>query len=282
MGERNLKKNLTTAVSALIFVVGLTAFTYPIISNFINSKTQTKIVADYSAAAHDFDPDYKIKLLDAAEIYNSKVYKTYTPLFNPVLIGDYENILDVSGTGIIGYINIGKLGLELPIYHGTSDAVLKSGIGHLEGSSFPIGGVNTHSCLTGHRGLPSSELFTHLDKIEIGDDFMLTVLNQTLVYTVDSIQIVEPYEFDSLFIREGEDLCTLITCTPYGVNSQRLLVHGTRSPDLPVDVLVENQKQPSRAGLKTAEAAAVSAAALFFTWLSVFALRRRKSKNFPK
>jgi sortase A len=150
------------------------------------------------------------------------------PFLNYAEAGDYNSILDISGTGIMGYVTIEKLGVELPIYHGTSEGVLQVAAGHLEGSSLPVGGEGTHSVLSAHRGLPSARLFTNLDKMEAGDTFTVTVLDRKLTYQVDQIKIVEPQEINNLIIEEGKDYCTLMTCTPYGINSHRLLVRGER------------------------------------------------------
>ena len=170
----------------------------------------------------------KDTMLKKADTYNEKLKDVNRPFLNYAEAGDYNSILDISGTGIMGYVTIEKLGVELPIYHGTSEGVLQVAAGHLEGSSLPVGGEGTHSVLSAHRGLPSARLFTNLDKMEAGDTFTVTVLDRKLTYQVDQIKIVEPQEINDLTIEEGKDYCTLMTCTPYGINSHRLLVRGER------------------------------------------------------
>ena len=179
------------------------------------------------------------KAFAAAEAYNQKLAETPEAFYEPDLLDGYDDILDITGTGIMGYISIPKINVELPIYHGTDDSRLQTAAGHLQGSSLPVGGASTHSVICGHRGLPSSTLFTHLDRLEKGDTFSITILNRTMTYQVDLISIVEPDEVDKLQITDGEDYCTLQTCTPYGINTQRLLVRGTRiAEDAPESVRI--------------------------------------------
>ena len=169
------------------------------------------------------------ELLQAVERYNRQLREKGESAFhNPELVSGYEDALDVSGTGVMGYVTIGKLGIKLPIYHGTSPEVLQIAAGHLEGSSLPVGGSGTHSVISAHRGLPSSRLFTDLDQMKKRDTFTITVLNRQLTYQVDQILVVEPDETDALQIEPDRDYCTLMTCTPYGINSHRLLVRGVR------------------------------------------------------
>ena len=184
------------------------------------------------------EEDYE-KAFAAAEAYNQKLAETPEAFYEPDLLDGYDDILDITGTGIMGYISIPKINVELPIYHGTDDSRLQTAAGHLQGSSLPVGGASTHSVICGHRGLPSSTLFTHLDRLEKGDTFSITILNRTMTYQVDLISIVEPDEVDKLQITDGEDYCTLQTCTPYGINTQRLLVRGTRiAEDAPESVRI--------------------------------------------
>lgn len=174
------------------------------------------------------EPEDYSHFFAAAEEYNEQMAKVAFPLMNYDQVEGYDDALNVSGTGIIGYIQIPKIDIALPIYHGTSEGVLQIAVGHLEGTSLPTGGEGTHCVLSAHRGLPSARLFTDLDKMEIGDTFTITVLDRLMTYEVDQILIVEPYEVNELYVVEGEDLCTLITCTPYGINSHRMLVRGHR------------------------------------------------------
>ena len=235
-----MKKHISTIVFALIFLVGLAVMLYPTVSDYVNSKHQTQAVAAYQEAVSDMTEEDYDKIFAAAEEYNQKLAKTPEAFYDPSLVGeDYEKILDVTGTGIMGVVSIPKINVELPIYHGTEDSVLQVGAGHLQGSSLPVGGASTHSVICGHRGLPSSTLFTHLDRLEKGDTFSITILNRTMTYKVDLISIVEPDEVDKLQIEDGEDYCTLQTCTPYGINIQRLLVRGTHiAEDAPESVRI--------------------------------------------
>ena len=180
-----------------------------------------------SVLAHLEPKDYSA-LFQAANDYNEALYAQEYPLRDYKKVPGYYETLKVEGTGIIGYVKIDKIGVELPVYHGTSDEVLNIGIGHLEGSSLPIGGVNTHSIMSAHRGLPSAKLFTDLDRLEFGDTFQIVVLDQVLTYQVDQVKVITPREIKDLQIVEGQDYCTLFTCTPYGINTHRLLVRGIR------------------------------------------------------
>lgn len=211
-----------------ILFVGVSILLYPSFSQFWNSKTQTRAIENYQEVLKNLDEDQYKALFEEADAYNASLAELSAPLLNYNSIGGYDSILNVSGTGIIGYITIDKINVELPIYHGTSEAVLDVAVGHLEGSSFPVGGPGTHCALSAHRGLSSARLFTDLDKMEVGDTFVITVLDRTITYQVDQIKTVLPTQTDDLIIVDGEDYCTLTTCTPYGINSHRLLVRGTR------------------------------------------------------
>ena len=190
-------------------------------------------MANYAADVDKLsDADYTA-YFEAADAFNAQIAADPDALYFPNRFPSYESTLDVTGTGIMGYITIEKIGVELPIYHGTSDAVLQVAAGHLEGTSLPVGGASTHAVISAHRGLPSAKLFTNLDQLEVGDTFTITVLDRTLTYEVDNISIVLPTETDSLKVSEGKDYITLMTCTPYGINTHRLLVRGRRitTPD---------------------------------------------------
>lgn len=224
-----MKKHISTVILCAVFLVGLCVLLYPTVSDYWNSKHASKAIADYNRVVTEIpETDYSV-WLDAARDYNDSL----TTAGNRFYMSDeareaYDKLLDVSGTGIMGYIEVPKVGIYLPIYHGTDDATLEAGIGHLEGSSLPIGGTGTHCALTGHRGMPSAKLFTDLDRVAEGDFIFLHVLGETLAYQVDQIRIVLPEELDELEIDPEHDYCTLITCTPYGVNSHRMLVRGHR------------------------------------------------------
>ena len=223
------KKNLSTIVLVLVFFVGLSVLLYPTVSDYWNSLHQSRAIATYSDAVEEMDTSDYERMWAEADAYNEKLYESGHGLgLKKKEKKEYNNLLNVSGTGIMSYIEIPKIKCSLSIYHGTDEGVLQIAIGHIEGSSLPVGGVNTHCVLSGHRGLPSAKLFSNLDKLEEGDIFMIRTLDQTLTYEVDQIRIVLPDEVDDLKIEEGEDLCTLVTCTPYGINTHRLLVRGHR------------------------------------------------------
>ena len=210
------------------FLIGVCVLLYPSISNYWNSKTQSRAIVDYEAVLQYLEPEDYTALFQAAYDYNEALYKTAFPLVQYKEVPGYYEALKIEGTSIIGYINSPKIGVELPIYHGTSDEVLNRGVGHMEGSSLPVGGENTHCVMSAHRGLPSAKLFTDLDRMEMGDTFQIVVLDQLLTYQVDQIKIITPQEFEDLLIVDGMDYCTLVTCTPYGINTHRLLVRGIR------------------------------------------------------
>ena len=223
-----MRKNLSTIILILIFLVGLSVMLYPSVSDAVNRKHQSRAVAGYAEEVEQLsDADYQT-YFDAADAYNRQLNTTPNAFYKPDLVSGYAQTLDISGTGIMGYITIPKISVELPIYHGTDEGVLQVAAGHLEGSSLPVGGAGTHAVISAHRGLPSAKLFTNLDELEVGDRFTITVLNRVLTYEVDQISIVLPTEIDQLLPTEGMDYVTLMTCTPYGINTNRLLVRGKR------------------------------------------------------
>lgn len=223
------KRTLSTIILILIFLVGLSLLLYPTVSDYWNSLHQSRAITSYAEQVAGLDDALYQQLWAQADAYN-KTLPGKTDRFNLTdeELEEYDQLLSVPGTNVIGYIEISKIDCYLPIYHGTNEAVLQTGVGHLEGSSLPIGGESTHSVISGHRGLPSAKLFTDLDQLEEGDTFVIYVLDETLTYEVDQIRIVEPTEMSELAIEEGEDYCTLVTCTPYGINTHRLLVRGHR------------------------------------------------------
>lgn len=225
-----MKKHLHIIILILVAFVGLSLLLYPTVSNYINSLHQSEVVAHYKEATDELDNSEIEKIKSDAEKYNLKLLNSKQRFISGDSVGEtYKSLLNFSDNGMMGYISIDKLGVQFPIYHGTSETILSNGIGHLEGSSLPVGGENTHCVLTGHRGVASSELFTNLDKIDAGDEFTLTVLDNVLTYKVDKISIVEPTDDSMLFVEDGEDYVTLMTCTPYAVNTHRLLVRGVRT-----------------------------------------------------
>ena len=220
---------ITTVILVLLFVIGLSLLLYPALSDYWNSLHQSAAISDYAENVADLSKENYDELWTAAKSYNASL----VPRFNAFLLTDeqkeqYDSLLNVSGLGIMGYIEIPEINCSLPIYHGTDESVLQIAVGHISWSSLPTGGESTHCVLSGHRGLPSAKLFTNLDKLTEGSTFMLRVLDEVLTYEVDQILTVLPDEVDALQIVEGEDLCTLVTCTPYGINSHRLLVRGHR------------------------------------------------------
>ncbi len=229
------KGRYTNAFLILAFLVGLSLLLYPTVSDYWNSLHQSRAISEYAEQVAQLDNGRYKQLWEQARQYNQTLSgkENRYELTDPEQ-REYERLLNVSGNGILGYVEIPRIGCSLPIYHGTDEAVLQIAAGHIAGTSLPTGGIGTHSVLSGHRGLPSAKLFTDLDKLAVGDDFILRVLDETLTYEVDQILIVLPYEMDALEIDPDQDLCTLVTCTPYGINSHRLLVRGHR---------VENQEQ---------------------------------------
>ena len=223
------KKDFSTIALIIVFFVGVSVLLYPTVSDYWNSLHQSQAIATYADSVENMDEQDYEKLWDAAVSYNQKLFQSGHGLgLKDEEKEEYNELLDVSGTGIMSYVEIPKIKCSLPIYHGTDEGVLQIAVGHIEGSSLPVGGLNTHCVLSGHRGLPSAKLFSNLDKLEEGDIFMIRTLDQTLTYEVDQIRIVLPDEVEDLKIEEGKDLCTLVTCTPYGINTHRLLVRGHR------------------------------------------------------
>ena len=233
-----MKKKLPKIFIGLIFIIGLGIMLYPIISNLYIEHHQGNIIDEYNKTVESMPDDTLEKEREKAEGYNKMLTGNMiiTDPFDTEAQkkleenSDYYNILNIGNDNIIGYIKIPKINVSLPIYHGTSEEVLKRGVGHLQNTSFPIGGESTHAVLSGHTGLSSAKLFTDLDKLEEGELFFIEVLGEKLAYKIDQIKIVEPRETSDLVIKSGEDYVTLVTCTPYGINSHRLLVRGTRIP----------------------------------------------------
>lgn len=223
------KSGFSTIILILVFLVGLSLLLYPTVSDYWNSLHQSRAIAEYAEQVANLNDELYAKLLSDAQEYNEALpEKVDRYSMSDAERAEYSKLLDVSGSGVIGYIEIPLIGCSLPIYHGTSEAVLQIAVGHIEGTSLPVGGVGSHCVLSGHRGLPSARLFTDLDKLEIGDTFILRVLDETLTYEVDQILIVLPHEMEAIEIDPKEDYCTLVTCTPYGRNTHRLLVRGHR------------------------------------------------------
>ena len=224
-----MKKHLSTIILVLILVIGLSLLLYPTVADWWNSFHASRAIASYdSIVANLSDEDYT-NLFEDAQEYNRKLAQLKYPLMYYDEIEGYNDLLNITGNGVMGYVEIPRIDVRLPIYHGTSEGVLQIAAGHMEGTSLPTGGESTHCALSAHRGLPSARLFTDLDKLEVGDTFVLNVIDRVLTYEIDQILIVEPTDVEPLYVTEGEDYCTLVTCTPYGINSHRMLVRGTRT-----------------------------------------------------
>ena len=225
-----IKKNLSNVLLVLALIIGLCLLLYPTVSDYWNSLHQSRAIATYTESVAQIDNAHYSSLLEDGHAYNEKLAQMEKRewILTDQELEEYSSILDVSGTGIMCSIEIPKIKVTLPIYHSVDEGVLQIAVGHIPGSSLPIGGESTHSVLSGHRGLPSARLFTDLDRLIVGDTFLISVLDEVLTYEVDQILIVEPYDLSSLEIIPGEDLVTLVTCTPYGINSHRLLVRGHR------------------------------------------------------
>lgn len=274
---KKMKGKLSTVILILVFLVGLSLLLYPTASDYWNSLHQSRAIAEYTSQVAVLDDDIYKQLWTDARNYN----KTLLDRKDRYDLTDeekeeYESLLNVSGSGIIGYIEIPLIGCSLPIYHGTDEAVLQIAAGHIEGTSLPVGGAGTHCVLSGHRGLPSARLFTDLDKLKEGDCFRLRVLDETLTYEVDQILIVEPQEMDALNIEADKDYCTLVTCTPYGINTHRLLVRGHR---------VENEMEEEAVRvaadalqIEPAAAAPLVAAPMLFVLLLILLVKTRRKK----
>lgn len=221
-----MKSRKTTIILLISFFIGLSVLLYPTISSYWNSKTQSEAIVDYESMLAQYKPEDYSAIFEAADRYNRSLRNLTDPFVDHNQLTDYHDVLNIGGTGMIGYITVPRISQELPVYHGTSEGVLSVAVGHVEGSSLPVGGESTHSVVSAHRGLPTAVLFTHLDRMEIGDTFHFTILDRTITYEVDQIRIVDPNDTSLIQIVDGKDYCTLLTCTPYGINTHRLLVRG--------------------------------------------------------
>lgn len=275
------RKHISTIFIILIFLVGLGFISYPTVSNLWNQAHQSRAIATYSKQVEKLDDSENKKMLKAARKYNKSLLKKSDHWkLSKKDKKKYESLLDVSGTGIMGYIEVPKIDCSLPIYHGTDEGALQIAIGHLEGSSLPVGGKSTHCVLSGHRGLPSARLFTDLDQMEEGDIFILNILDRKLAYEVDQIRVVLPEEMSDLEIEEGKDLCTLVTCTPYGINTHRLLVRGHRTEY--VEKKVEEEKkevQTKKTDIRLMIAGGAGVLILLIIIIVIVIKRRRKRRN---
>lgn len=275
------RKHISTIFIILIFLVGLGFISYPTVSNLWNQAHQSRAIATYSKQVEKLDDSENKKMLKAARKYNKSLLKKSDHWkLSKKDKKKYESLLDVSGTGIMGYIEVPKIDCSLPIYHGTDEGALQIAIGHLEGSSLPVGGKSTHCVLSGHRGLPSARLFTDLDQMEEGDIFILNILGRKLAYEVDQIKVVLPEEMSDLEIEEGKDLCTLVTCTPYGINTHRLLVRGHRTEYVEKKVSEEEKEvQTKKTDIRLMIAGGAGVLILLIIIIVIVIKRRRKRRN---
>ena len=274
-----MKKHLSTILLVVVILAGLSLLLYPSFSNYWNERHQSVAIQSYGERVAQLDNSAARQLLDEARAYNA----TLPGRKNPFVLSDaetalYESLLDVTGTGVMGYVEIPSLDCMLPIYHGTDEAVLQIAVGHIPGSSLPVGGTGTHCVLSGHRGLPSAKLFTNLDQLAEGDVFRLHVLDEVLTYEVDQILTVEPQDVAALEIDPEQDFCTLVTCTPYGINSHRLLVRGHR-------IETVEEQAPVRVGSdaaylnRNAVAACLAVPVLLVLLLAALLMRPRKREK---
>ena len=234
-----LKKHLVTIILSGVLAVGLGLLIYPSFADYWNSMHQAHTILNYAEEISNMDDNQYEEMIEAARAYNDEIAEngihwTLTEEEQE----EYNSLLAAGSTGVMGYIDISKINIKLPIYHGTSEEVLQTSIGHLEGTSLPVGGEGSHCALSGHRGLPSAKLFSDLDKLKEGDTFIMVILNETLTYEVDQIRVVEPSDLSALRVEPGQDYCTLVTCTPYGINTHRLLVRGHRVENADGDLRV--------------------------------------------
>ncbi len=269
---------ISTIILILVFLVGLSLLLYPTVSNYWNALHQSQAIVEYSQEVEKMDQELYEKLWSEAIQYN----KTLTNHPNRFEMTEeekqkYDKLLNVSGNGIMGYIEIPAIDCFLPIYHGTNEAVLQTSIGHLEGSSLPTGGAGTHCVVSGHRGLPSARLFTDLDKLKEGDRFVLKVLDRTLTYEVDQILTVDPYDLEALAIDPQQDYCTLVTCTPYGINTHRLLVRGRRVED--IAQTQETQAVREKEPVKPAVLISLAAGLAVIIWIIVLLVKARRKNR---
>ena len=273
--KKKWMSRLMTLLIVVVFVAGLSFLLYPTVSNLWNQAHQSRAIATYTEQVEKLDDSSNKEMLKAARKYNKELLKKADHWkLSKKDKKKYESLLDVSGTGIMGYIEIPKIDCSLPVYHGTDEGALQIAIGHLEGSSLPVGGKSSHCVLSGHRGLPSARLFTDLDQMGEGDTFILNILGHKLAYEVDQIKVVLPEEMSDLEIQEGKDLCTLVTCTPYGINTHRLLVRGHRVKY--VETKVQEQKEVSKPKTDTRPVIAGAVAGAVVLFIIIFAVRRRR------
>lgn len=277
-----MKKHLTTVIIVLILLAGLSLLLYPTASDFINQLNFRGVIAEYTSTVEGISDEEKAELLAAAYEYNRELAERNAGSMVRLSAEQqevYETMLNVSGNGVMGYIRIPSINVSLPIYHGTDETVLQIGIGHLDVSSLPVGGESSHSVISGHTGLPSATLFTHIDRLVEGDIFTVHVLGETFTYEVDDIQVILPEELWYLKIEEGQDYCTLLTCTPYGINTHRLLVRGHRIENLPEgqEVIIDSKQTVGKI-VSPLIIVGISEMPVILAALIVFIIRKKQRK----
>lgn len=239
--KSKIKENIPFIFFTLLFLIGFGIMLYPVLSNALSQISYNETISSYEQSVSDENSSLYQSMIQEAVHYNEKLTtSSIVDVFSDPEITnseEYMDILNLNRDGVMGYISIPKIDIKIPIYHGTSSEVLSKGVGHLEGSSFPVGGESTHAILSAHRGLPSARLFTDLDQLEVGDKFYIYILDQVYTYQVDQVLVIEPSETEALQIQDGKDLVTLVTCTPYGVNTHRLLVRGEQVEELAEQVI---------------------------------------------
>ena len=268
----------STWILLLIMFLGAAIMAYPTVSDWWNSFHSTRAIASYSKQVEETDTKELEAMLEAAREYNRKLlYKENPFAMSDEDMAEYKELLNLSGTGLMGYIQIPSIKVNIPVYHTTEESVLQIAVGHVDWTALPVGGESTHTVLSGHRGLPSAKLFTDLDKIKEGDRFTITVLNQTITYEVDQIRIVEPGDISELATVPGRDYCTLVTCTPYGINTHRLLIRGTRVANEAGELVVT----PEAVMLPHYLTIPAVGIPLLFVFLAAMLILTRKKKKIP-
>ena len=276
-----MKKHLSTIFLVLILVLGMAILLYPTVSDYWNSFHQSRAIASYIEQIESVDPAVYEREWAKARAYNEALrLKPNRFMLSETEYAEYKSLLNMTGEGIMGYIEIPKIGCSLPIYHGTDEEVLQIAVGHVEGTSLPTGNPGTHAVLSGHRGLPSAKLFTDLDQLEEGDEFVIRVMNEVMTYKVDQILIVLPEEMDALAIDPEQDYCTLVTCTPYGINSHRMLVRGRRGENAEMERIIKvvsdaTQIEP----VLVAPVLAVPMLLVLLVWMMVSTGRKQRRNN---
>lgn len=274
-----MKEKLLRFIIVIMFIMGVSVMLYPTVSNRWNEKNQSEENAEYEDTIHTLSQSKNRKVLMKAQAYNIKLRSLDEPFRNHDLLDGYDDILNISGTGVMGQLTIDKIGVELPIYHGADRSNLEVGVGHLEGSSFPVGGKGTHAVLSAHSGLPQAKLFSELHQLALGDVFNITVLDQTIVYQVDQIKVVEPEDMEDLQIDREQDYCTLVTCTPIGVNTHRLLVRGVRVDEETAEVYEYESAEPVNTDTASVGFFVVILAGVMIISIPVYFIRRRIKRS---